>query len=98
MQDDYFLTRELDTKILYEVVGIMEKEGDIDCIYLNINANGIHKEAVYSNWKRVSRKDFICSVVYLGSRDLLIRKFPDKKRQPPLNSKAKNDSRACGCS
>ena len=57
MQDDYFLTRELDTKVLNEVVSIMEKESDIDCVYLNKNANGIHKEAVYSNWKRVSRKD-----------------------------------------
>lgn len=57
MQEDYFLTRELDVRTLQEAAKLMEENSDIDCIHLNIAANRCHKPSVYKSLKRISRWD-----------------------------------------
>lgn len=57
MQDDYFLTRQLDTEQLQKVAEMMETHPELDCVHLNEAGNRVHRPSVYSGWKRVSRWD-----------------------------------------
>lgn len=55
VQEDYFLTRDIDTDVLQEAVRKMEENPDIECVHLNVAANKYLKPAAYKGWKRVSR-------------------------------------------
>ncbi len=55
VQEDYFLTRDLDTAALREAVKVMVEHPEVDCVHLNVASNRYHKPAIFENWKRVSR-------------------------------------------
>lgn len=57
MQDDYFLTNQLDSDKLREVAQLMAEHPDVDCVYLNAASNKYYTISIYEGLKRVTRRN-----------------------------------------
>ena len=57
MQEDYFLTRNIDTEKVQELAALMQNNPDIECVHLHTSGNTHNKPSVFSGLRRSSRID-----------------------------------------
>lgn len=99
MQEDYFLTRDLDTQKITQVLQLMEKHPDIECVHLNIAGNHKNKECPYPGLRRASRRDcyFVSCQAALWRKATLLELLREHENAWQFERWGTNRARALRC-
>ena len=99
MQEDYFLTCDLDTQKIIQILQLMEEHPDIECVHLNTAGNHCTKTCSYSGLRRTSRKDryFVSCQAALWRKSTLLELLRKHENAWQFERWGTNRARALRC-
>lgn len=99
VQEDYFLTRDIDTPRLLELVQFMEEHAEVECIHLHKAGSRRTKACSYPGLRRTSRKDryFVSCQAALWRKSTLLELLREHENAWQFERWGTNRARALRC-
>ncbi len=99
VQEDYFLTRDIDTAKLLELAQFMESHPDVECIHLHKAGNTYNTKCPYPNLRRTSRFDryFVSCQAALWKKSTLLELLRSHENAWQFERWGTNRARALRC-
>ena len=99
MQEDYFLTNNLDTGKIIRILQLMEEHPDIECVHLNVAGNTHSVESPYPGLRRTSRRDryFVSCQAALWQKSTLLELLQEHENAWQFERWGTNRARALRC-